>query len=331
MPKFNKVLNVVINGASGNIAYALLPLICNGIVFGPDTKINLRLLDLESQKSRLTGTLMEIEDGAYEHVSDVKMFFDPKEAIIGADFCIFIASYPHFPGMERKDLIKKNAEIYKNIGEIMNIYASKDCKTLVVANPVNALTTILAKNAPNIPAKNFTGLSRLDHNRAKYLLAKTCDVTMDKIKNIIVWGNHSDTQYPDLSHAKIDDKLVSEILKDKIDWMHTDYVDYCVNRWKKIVEMRGVTSIMSPANAIKDHIRNWYLGTDAGHYVSMAVISDGKKYGVPEGMCFSMPVECDNWDMNIPVFDLDEFTMNKLKTSIEEIAEELKHAEIYLN
>ena len=184
---------------------------------------------------------MEIEDGAYNHVEDIQMFFDPKEAIKNADVCIFIASHPHFPGMERKDLIRKNADIYKEIGEIMNMHASKDCRTVVIANPVNSLTTVLAKHAPNIPSRNFTGLSRLDHNRAKYLIAKTCKVNMNRIRDIVVWGNHSDTQYPDLSHAKIDNTLITEILKDKIDWMHTDYVEYCVTRWKKIVEMRGVT------------------------------------------------------------------------------------------
>lgn len=246
MKAATKTINVAINGSAGNIAYSLIPLLCNGLVFGQNTKISLRLLELPSQQHKLEGTVMEIEDGAYPLLEDVQMFFNNKEGLKNADVFISVASHPHYPGMERNHLLKKNVEIYREIGESLNSFASKDCKVVVVGNPVNSLTTVLSRFAPNIPDKNFTGLSRLDHNRAKYLLAKTCGVTMDQIKDLVVWGNHSDTQYPDVSQAKIGDQLITDILKagkDRkgSDWLHGEYVDYCVNRWKKIVEARGIT------------------------------------------------------------------------------------------
>jgi malate dehydrogenase len=236
-----QTINVAINGASGNIAYSLIPLFCNGTVFGPNVKINLRLLDIPMAESKLRGTMMEVEDGAYKLLEDVSVHFDVKKGLKDVDCCVFIASYPHYSGMERSHLLKKNVEIYSQIGQTMNEVADPDCKVVVVANPVNSLTTILAKHAPKIPAKNFTGLSRLDHNRAKWLLAKTCNAELNQIRDLVVWGNHSDTQYPDVSHVKVGRTHIKEILGDKEEWLHTDYVKYCVSRWKKVFDARGVT------------------------------------------------------------------------------------------
>jgi len=184
---------------------------------------------------------MEIEDCAFPLVDHVKLSTNPKEAFTNCDVGILIASYPHKPGIERKELISKNHDIFKEIGENLNVNANPDVKIVVVANPVNSLMTLLAHYADKIPKKNFTGLSRLDYNRAKYLLSKTCNTTPDKIKDLIVWGNHSDSQFPDVFHCKIDGKPIQEIMAYNPDWLHTTYVDTIANRWKKIVEYTGGT------------------------------------------------------------------------------------------
>jgi len=184
---------------------------------------------------------MEIEDCAFPLVEKVKLSITPKDAFTDCDVGILIASYPHKPGMERKELIEKNNDIFKEIADNLNEHAHPNVKIVVVANPVNSLLTLLAHYANKIPKKNFTGLSRLDYNRAKYLLAKTCKTSTDKIKDLIVWGNHSDSQFPDVFHCKIDGKPIKEHFSYNPDWLHTTYVETIANRWKKIVEYTGGT------------------------------------------------------------------------------------------
>ncbi len=184
---------------------------------------------------------MEIEDCAFPLVDSVKLSTSPKDAFIDCDLGILIASYPHKPGMERKELLEKNNDIFKEIAENLNEYAHPNVKIIVVANPVNSLLTLVAHYAYKIPKKNFTGLSRLDYNRAKYLLAKTCKTTTDKIKDLIVWGNHSDSQFPDVFNCKIDGKPIKEHFSYNHDWLHTTYIETIANRWKKIVEYTGGT------------------------------------------------------------------------------------------
>lgn len=198
-------------------------------------------LDVPQCELRLKGIAMEIEDGAYTLLEDILISTNCKDAFTNCDIAILIGSYPHRPGMERNELLLKNAEIFKEIGESMNEFASKDIKVVVVANPVNSLTTILARHAPNIPAKNFTGLSRLDYNRAKFIISKKCNVKVDHVKNLIVWGNHSDTQYPDTFHCNVEGKPILEVLSGQEDWLHQDYVKLVANRWKKIVDNLGCT------------------------------------------------------------------------------------------
>ena len=267
---------------------------------------------------------MEIEDGAYPLLDDIKMSLNSKDGLRNADVAVFIASYPHRPGMERSELLAKNSEIFKELGESVNSVASKDCKIIVVANPVNSLTTLLSSYAPDIPKENFTGLSRLDHNRAKFLMSKISYSTVDKVKKLIVWGNHSDTQYPDSENVTIAGVPVQNILKHEDEYLHTTYPDTIIKRWKKVVETRGITSIMSPANAIKDHLRDWYLGTEPDDYVSMAVIPGENNYGIPNNMCFSLPVVCSDFKYNIVKdIKLDDFHKKKILASIEEIRKEL--------
>lgn len=267
---------------------------------------------------------MEIEDGAYPLLEDIKISTNYKDAFTDCDIAILIGSYPHRPGMERNELLQKNAEIFKEIGQTLNQYASKNVKVVVVANPVNSLTTILAKHAPKIPAKNFSGLSRLDYNRAKFIIAKKCNVKVDHVKNLIVWGNHSDTQYPDTFHCNVDGKPILEVLTGQEDWLHKDYVELVANRWKQICDNLGGTSVMGPANAIKDHLRDWIVGTKADDMVSMAVMTDGTVYGIPKGVCFSLPFQSKNGEYKIvDNLVLDGFDKNKLEVSYQEIVKEL--------
>lgn len=316
-----KTLNVVINGAAGRIAYALAPLFCNGIIFGPDVQVNLKLLEIPSAAKRLRGTIMEIKDSGFPNLSTVRMALTTKDGLKDADVCVFIASYPHKEGMERVDLLKKNIKIYKDIAIDLNRYARENCKVVVVANPVNSLTSVMARYAPRIPYKNFTGLSRLDYNRGRNLIAEKCHTGVDNVNNLIIWGNHSDTQYADTSRVTINGFQVDQIVEPS--WLQKDFVQAVAMRWKEIVRSRGVTSIMSPANAIKDHLHDWYFGPGRNENVSMGVISDGRCYGVPKGMCFSMPVVTKDFNYEVARMQVSEYSKKKIQISVNEILQEL--------
>ncbi len=199
------------------------------------------ILDLECQEKRLIGYAMEIEDCAFELISEIKISTNLKDAFTNCDVALLIGGYPHINGMQRKDLLEKNHTIFKDIGLSLNEYASPNCKILVIANPVNSLLTILAQYADKIPKRNFTGLSRLDLNRAKSLTAKLCNTSVESITDLIVWGNHSDTQYPDVTFSKINGQDITGFINKSKDWLHTEFVYLISNRWKKIVENTGST------------------------------------------------------------------------------------------
>lgn len=317
-----KTLNVCINGGAGRIAYSLIPLFGNGLVFGPKARVNLNLIESMNVIDSLTGTVLEIQDSAFQHMTNCHMNVSSKHALTDADVCIFIASAPHTKGMERNDLLKANLQIYKNLALNINRYASKNCKIVMVANPVNSLTSIVSQFAPRIPTENFTALSRLDYNRARGIIAKKCGVNPRNVKNLTIWGNHADTMFADASRVIINGVSIKDILDSR--WIKKDFVDYVACRWKQIVDTRGVTSIMSPASAIKDHIRDWYLGTEEDNTVSMGVISDGKHYGVPKGMCFSLPCKTKNFQYEVCDYAVGNFTQNKIKLSIDEIKKEVE-------
>lgn len=234
-------LNVTITGAAGRIAFELAPLLCNGLAFGNKQKFCLNLFDIPEAQTRLMGVAMEIEDGAFPLVENIKVTTNAKDAFAECDVGIMIASYPHRPGMERRELLTKNAELFSEIGGYLNSVASRDVRVVVVANPVNSLVTLLAHYADKIPSKNFTGLSRLDYNRAKFTIAKKCNTSVDKVKKLIVWGNHSDTQYPDTEFCLVDGKPIKEVLVGQEEWLHKEYVELIATRWKKIVQHMGTT------------------------------------------------------------------------------------------
>ena len=328
MTSTSKALNVVINGAAGQIAYALIPLLCNGQIFGPDVMVNLKLLEIPKAAKKLNGTIMEIKDCAFSNLGNVRLSLSQQEGLRDADVCIFIASHRHKKGMERSDLLRKNALIYKQAAIDLNRYAHKNCKVVVVANPVNSLTTLMARYAPRISYKNFTALSRLDYNRGRNLIAEKCSTNVENVNNLIIWGNHSDTQFADTSHVTINGYGVDQIIDKQ--WLKEDFVKKVAMRWKEIVSSRGVTSIMSPANAIKDHLKDWFFGCGKNESISMGVISDGNHYEVPKGMWFSMPVKPKGFNYDVVNYKLDSFESEKIKRSVKEIEKEIHSIGLFL-
>jgi malate/lactate dehydrogenase len=281
-------LTVTVTGAAGQIAYSLVPLICNGTVFGPDTRVDLRLLDVPFAAAALEGVRMEIEDGAYSLVNKLVCTTDVSVAFAGTDVAILLGGFPRKAGMERKELIAKNTMIFKEHGEALEKYASCNCKVLVVANPANTNCLIASMYAPSIPRQNFTCLTRLDQNRAVSQIALKADCAVDSVSGVIIWGNHSSTQYPDVNHSTIFGVPVRELLDD--DYLDNAFVATVQKRGAAIIEARKLSSAMSAANAIKDHIRDWLVAPSSDKIVSMGVMSDGA-YGIRD-LCYSFPVRC---------------------------------------
>jgi len=319
-------LRVLVTGAAGQIAYSLLPLLASGQVFGADQPIILQLLDIPPAETALHGVVMEIEDGAYPLVKEIIHGSDAEKIFKDTQVAIFLGGFPRKEGMERKELISKNIAIFKQQGEILNSHAHPNCKVLVVANPANTNCLALSKYAPNIPKKNFSALTRLDMNRALSQLSLKSKADIATIKNVIIWGNHSSTQYPDVSHGTIGGKSVIETLGDS-EFLHGNFITKVQKRGAAIIAARKLSSAMSAANAVKDHLKDWFSGTKEGEFVSMAVLNVGKAYGLPEDLCFSFPVKCHNFEYEI-VHGLEwsEFSKNKIEITTKELEEERKEA-----
>lgn len=312
---------VLVTGAVGNIAYAILPQICKGLMLGADTKIELRLLDIPPMADKIKGVMMEIDDGAYPLVTKVVGTTDYETAMKGADIALLIGARPRGPGMQRADLLKANAAIFAGQGKALNQFAKKSVKVIVVGNPANTNALIAQQNAPSIPAANFTAMTRLDQSRAVGMLAKKVGCGAGDIRNVVVWGNHSPTQYPDVNHAWIK-KTPVRIAVNDCAWLNGDFIKTVATRGGAIIKARGASSAKSAANACVDHMRDWVLGTKAGEFVSMGVPSDGS-YGVPKGIVFSFPCKCVNGSYEIVQgLPIDEFSAQKLKTSAEELLKE---------
>ena len=317
---------VTITGGAGQIGYSLIPLVCSGHTFGDKVRINLKLLDIEPMMKVLKGVAMEIEDCAYPLVNSVECGHDPNEMLKDADVAIFVGGMPRKAGMERKDLIDKNVAIFKEQGKALNEVASKNCKVLVVANPANTNCLVLSKYAPDIPRENFSAMTRLDHDRALNQIAQKTNNKVIDIKNVIIWGNHSSTQYPDVRFVTVNgEKLNAE---EHQEFYQTDFITTVQKRGAAIIEARGLSSSMSAANAASNHLRDWFLGTE-GH-VSMALITDGSIYDVEKDLCFSFPVRCKgNFEHEIVTdLEIDDFSREKLQTTMKELIEERDLAEI---
>lgn len=322
MPTWQEPVKIVITGGAGQIAYSLLPPLASGAVFGMDQPVILHLLDIPPAITALGGVVMELEDLAYPLLAGVLGTTDPDEAFKDVDYAIFLGAFPRKEGMERKDVMTKNIGIFNSQGSALSKGAKPGVKCVVVGNPANTNAAILARAAPNVDPKNISALTRLDHNRASSHLAIRCGVSCDKVSGVIIWGNHSSTQYPDVRHATVDGKPAREVCTDAA-WIEGEYITKVQKRGAAIIEARKLSSAASAAKAICDHMRDWVIGTGDG-YVSMAVKSDGSHYGVPEGLFYSMPVKCSGGEWTVvDGLPIDEFSQGKMTATANELSEEL--------
>lgn len=316
------VFRVCVTGAAGQIAYAFLPLLCRGLVLGSDQPIDLRLLDIPEAVPALHGVVMELKDCAFRLLQATTVTADPKIAFKDADLIVFFGGFPRKAGMERKELISKNTNIFKVQGEALNEVGKSTTRCLVVANPANTNCLALSIYASKIPKENFTCLTRLDQNRAYSQISERLQTQVDSLKNITIWGNHSSTQYPDVNFAVVGNSSVRKEVKDS-HWLDSDFITQVQQRGAAIIKARKQSSVLSAASAAADHIRDWCFGTGES-WVSMGVVSDGS-YNIPKDLVFSYPVTCKNWQWKIVQgLELDKFSLEKICATTRELMEEKK-------
>ena len=314
----NAPVKVAVTGAAGQIGYALLFRIASGQMLGPDTPIALKLLEIPPAIKAAEGTTLELIDCAFPLLASVDIYDDPAQAFDGVNIAMLVGARPRSKGMERSDLLEANGAIFKPQGEALNGAAADDVKVLVVGNPANTNALILAANAPDIPAERITAMTRLDENRAVALLAQTLDVRVTDVNDLVVWGNHSPTMFPDLFNAKV----LGEPAIDQVDqaWYETEYIPRVGKRGAEVLEARGASSAASAANAAIDHVRDWVAGADGLR--SMAVASDGS-YGVAEGIISSFPVRCEGGGYAIEQgLEVGEFARAKIDATVKELTDE---------
>ena len=316
----NAPVNITVTGAAGNIGYALLFRIASGALLGPDQRVNLRLLEIPPAVKAAEGTAMELFDSAFPTLGSVDIFDDAKAAFEGANIAFLVGSMPRKAGMERADLLSANGGIFGPQGEALNAGAADDIKVLVVGNPANTNALIAASHAPDIPASRFTAMTRLDHNRALAQLATKAGCHVTDIDKVTVWGNHSSTQYPDLTQATVKGAPITDILADRA-WVENDFIPTVAKRGAAIIDARGASSAASAASAAIDHVHDWVLGT-SGSWTSSSVMSDGS-YGVPEGIISSFPCTSENGEWKIVQgLEIDDFSRGKIDASAAELVEE---------
>jgi len=310
-------VRVAITGASGSISQSLLFKVASGDMFGSDQPVILQLVELPQCMDKLRGIAMELEDCAYPLLHTISLHDSLKDGFKSVHFALLIGSTPRGPGMERSDLLSLNAKIFSQQGKALSDYANPDVRVLVVGNPANTNALIASRNAPNLSPSQFTALTRLDHNRCKGILANHTGANPRDISNVMVWGNHSTTMYPDLSHGRIyDSPILSQI--DRI-WYENEFIPKVQKRGAEVIEAQGRSSASSAAQAIIDHVRDWYLGTPPGEFVSMGILSDGS-YGVEKGIVFSFPVRCDYGRYQIVQgLKVDEFSQKMIRVTEKEL------------
>ncbi|MGP4863783.1 malate dehydrogenase [Psychrobacter sp. T6-5] len=314
-------LRVAVTGAAGNISYAMLFRIASGEMLGKDQPVILQLLEITPALDALKGVVMELEDCAFPLLAGIVQTDDANVAFKDIDYALLVGARPRGPGMERKDLLEANAAIFSAQGKALNEVASRDVKVLVVGNPANTNALIAQRNAPDLDPRNFTAMTRLDHNRAMAQLADKTDSTVNDIKNMTIWGNHSSTQYPDLTACTVNGKPALDLV-DR-DWYEGTYIPEVQQRGAAIIKARGASSAASAANAAIAHMRTWALGTDENDWVSMGVYSNGE-YGIAEGLIYSFPCTCTNGDWSI-VDGVDvssDFSKEKMAATEQELSEE---------
>ena len=314
-------IRITITGAAGNIAYALLFRIAAGDMLGKEQPVILQLLEVPQAMDAVRGTLMELQDCAFPLLAGVSATDDANVAFAGAEYALLVGSKPRGPGMERADLLADNGRIFALQGKAINDCAAKSVRVLVVGNPANTNALIAASHAPDLAASQFTAMTRLDHNRARARLAEKLGVSTREITNMTIWGNHSSTQYPDISHALAKSEPVRDLVD--TDWVRNDFIPAVQQRGAAIIQARGASSAASAAAAAIDHMRDWVLGgSSAQDWVSMAVPSDGS-YGIDQGLMYSFPVRVDAGQYRIVTdLEIDDFSREKMELSARELSEE---------
>ena len=314
-------IRVAVTGAAGQIGYSLLFRIASGSMLGPDTPIALQLLEITPALGALEGVRMELDDSAFPLLTEIMCTDDADVAFGDADVALLVGAMPRKDGMDRADLLSANGGIFKPQGEALSRAAKKDVKVLVVGNPANTNALIAMSNAPDLDPSRFTAMTRLDHNRALSQLAAKLDVSVNEITRMTIWGNHSNTQYPDLFHCEVNGRSAYEAVGDH-DWYVDEFIPTVATRGGAIIKARGASSAASAANAAVDHIRSWSLGTPEGDWVSMGVPSDGS-YGVPEGIVSSFPCVCRDGEYEIVQgLDIDDFSRSRIDASAAELVSE---------
>lgn len=313
-------VRVAVTGAAGQIAYSLLFRIASGEMLGPDQPVVLQLLEITPALKALEGVVMEINDCAYPLVSDIVVTDDAGVAFDGVAYALLVGSKPRGKGMERGDLLKENGKIFKPQGEALNERARRDVKVLVIGNPANTNALIAMRNAPDLDPRQFTAMTRLDHNRALSQLAEKTGAAVSDIKRVAIWGNHSATQYPDINHATVAGKAAIELV-DR-DWVSDTFIPRVQKRGAEVIEARGHSSAASAAYAGLSHMRDWVNGTADGDWVSMAVPSDGS-YGIEEGLMYSFPVTIRRGQYEIVQgLAIDDFSRGKMDATRAELEDE---------
>lgn len=315
-----KAVNVAITGAAGHIGYALAFRVAAGAALGPATRINLRLLEITPALGALQGIVMELNDCAFPTLGDIVATDDARVAFRDCEVAFLVGARPRGPGMERKDLLIANAQIFSAQGRALNEVAERRVKVLVVGNPANTNALIAQANAPDLEPRNFTAMTRLDHNRALAQLAEKTGSHVTDIRRMTIWGNHSSTQYPDLSHAEVAGRPAKSLVDPG--WITGTFIPVVQQRGAAVIKARGASSAASAASAAIDHVHTWVHGTAAGDWVSMAVPADGS-YGIDAGVVFSYPVTVSNGDYRIvPGLALEEFSRQRLAATHAELREE---------
>ena len=314
------VVNVTVTGAAGQIGYALLFRVASGQLLGPDTRVRLRLLEVPQAVKAAEGTAMELDDCAFPLLAGVDIHDDARAAFDGVNVALLVGARPRGAGMERGDLLSANGGIFGPQGQAINAGAADDVRVLVVGNPANTNAWIAQQHAPDVPADRFTAMTRLDHNRAVAQLAARTGAAVPEIRRLAIWGNHSATQYPDLTHATVGGAPAGELVDDA--WVRDTFIPTVAKRGAAIIEARGASSAASAANAAIDHVHTWVHGTPEGDWTSAGVVSDGS-YGVPEGLVSSFPVTSSGgaWRI-VPDLEVDAFSRERIDASVAELAEE---------
>ena len=313
-------VRVTVTGAAGQISYALLFRIAAGEMLGREQPLILQLLEVTPAMKALQGVAMELDDCAFPLLSSIEMSDDPNVAFKNAQVALLVGARPRGPGMERSDLLAANGGIFKVQGKAINDHAARDIKVIVVGNPANTNAWTCMKSAPDIAPTQFTAMTRLDHNRAKAQLAAKTGAAVSDIKKVTIWGNHSTTQYPDLSQATVAGKAALEAIPRA--WYESEYIPRVAKRGAEIIEARGASSAASAANAALEHMRDWVLGTPAGDWVSMGIASDGS-YGIEKSMMYSFPVTCSGGKYSIVQgLAIDDFSRKRMDATAAELKEE---------